>query len=127
VIEPGQGQPLAAVVSARAPQFQQRAHTRQQAFGSSEEQWMDLDLPNLVALSYIGQASDQNPYQRDCLYPAGAELSWLADREDAVLLAWAPNHAPVAPLCRFDAARKARNTLVRVSVATEPRTGPGPG
>jgi hypothetical protein len=119
-ITPGQGETLATFVAARAQQFAHKAQMRQRAFG--EDQWIDLNSENLATLSFVGQMADQMPHQRDCIYPDGTELSTLVDRGDAILLAWVPNHAPVASLRRFEAKRQAQGTLLRLTMSPAAET-----
>ena len=51
--------------------------------------------------------------------PPGLDLTPLAERGDAVLLAWVPDYSVVPPLNRFSPRRTHRDTLLRVAVPTK--------
>jgi len=49
----------------------------------------------------------------------GLDLSLVASRGNAVLLAWAPDYAPVQPMRQFTPRLNQRNTLWRVPVTVK--------
>jgi len=65
-------------------------------------------------------ADAQFATQQQCLAPEGAELSSAIDRGEAVVLAWAENHAPIPPLRRFGTLRSQQNTLFRITLPLHP-------
>jgi hypothetical protein len=113
VVDASDGEPLATLVAGRGQHFQHKAQRRQQAFGSSEEQWLDLEAENLLAASFVGMLAWQGQ-ERQCVYPAGMDLTGVLERGDAVLLAWVPGYGPVPSLRRFEALRTAQNTWLRM-------------
>jgi len=115
-VETPSGAQLQQMVLGPATRFMGTVEGRQRAFGAGGSSWIDLSVDNLLALSFVGLAGDQFAAQQQCLAPEGTELSSLIDRGDAVVLAWAENHAALPNLRRFRAIRSQQNTLYRVAI-----------
>lgn len=96
--------------------FQGAAQSRQRALGRST--WIG-DPPNASqAASFTSQvARDQSHYGSGFIAPPNLDLSPLVNRGQAVLLAWAADTAPVAPLNQFKPKRTKRDTLYRLAVS----------
>ena len=114
------GTPLHSFVQTYTGPFQLAVSQRQAAFGGNKTQIQDI--PNsAMAASFISRIretqSSQQPYVTPgFLIPQGMDLSALLDRDEAVLLAWAADYAPVKPLNRFSARRNRHDTLLRLAV-----------
>jgi hypothetical protein len=137
-MEPGQERVLPAVGQALRPLEQVMQETqrigfmgkvvaRQQAFGSSQDAVLALDSRNLMAASFLGfgEAAEGSVREQRFAAPAGTDLSRFAERGDAVLLAWAPGHAPITSLRRFPAVRTSQGTYYRLVIpAGRPPSSP---
>jgi len=97
--------------------FRSRVEARQQALGSSEGQWLELNLDHLLGLSFIGVSAEMEAGQRQCVSPDGFDLTPLVQRGDAVLLAMVRDLAAVPSLRRFEAVRTSQNTLFRIAAS----------
>lgn len=106
--------------------FQMAVRARQRAFGMAETGWLDLELRNLVALSFLQRGPTGAPGLRQWIYPPGLELSPLLDRGQAVLLAWQPGVGPVSRswLAR-PVNRMGQNTLYRLAIDPTPTPSSG--
>jgi hypothetical protein len=114
------GTPLHSFVQTYANPFQAAVSQRQAAFGGNTAKIQDI--PNsAMAASFMSRIretqSAQQPYVTPgFLIPQGMDLSALLDRDEAVLLAWVADYAPVKPLNRFSARRNRHDTLLRLAV-----------
>jgi hypothetical protein len=118
-----QGTPLNVFVGGYSGAFQQAVSSRSRTFGGGET-WRIDDLPNgTAAASFLSQMNlgPQGPF-RSFTQPAGLDLSPVAERGNAVLLAWAADYAPVKSLYQFVPRRNHRNTLWRLAVPVKPHT-----
>ncbi|HOX59612.1 MAG TPA: hypothetical protein P5205_21285 [Candidatus Paceibacterota bacterium] len=115
-IQPQQGKSLAEFVGQQGAAFQSAVSARQRTFGSRGSEHID-DLANgTMAASFLSQMSRTSDSMRHFITPPGLDLSPLAERGNAVLLAWAADYAPVKPMRQFTPRRTLRNTLWRVSL-----------
>jgi hypothetical protein len=118
-------QRLGEFVRSYSQPFLNAAQQRHRAFGASQSGFVDLSPATLVAASFVGNPAGPGggvgfvaaTGQRTFVYPAGAELSPLVERGQAVLFAWDPGQVPgTSSLARFKAPRMTRNTLFRLAV-----------
>ncbi len=113
-LSPGSGLPMTEMVFAEAQQFQFRVSQRQHAFGSTSQQWLDLDLENLLVTSFLGLGRDVSPdSQRQFTAPWGVDLSEGLGADRVVVLAWVKDYGAVASLRRFESSRVHEATLFR--------------
>ena len=110
---PSEGQPLKSFVQANGQMFQQAVQTRQQAFGGNRAFITDIPA-SAMATCFLSQSRDPNNYA-GFVTPPRFDLTPLVERGDAVLLAWAADHAPVKPFNKFTPRRSHRDTLWRVT------------
>jgi hypothetical protein len=120
VLPAGSGRPLSAFVQQYGSRFQEASEQRRSALGN--EQAGQLENPSVTAMaasfpSYLPMA----PHQRNCVAPAGLDMSPLVERGDSVLLAWAPGQSPVGPLNRFTPPIMRRDTLFRLAIPASSR------
>jgi hypothetical protein len=110
------GTPLSTFVQSHGSSFMSAMTQRQQAFGENRVWIHDVAHAAMAAslVSYLNPRPDQG-YGGAFVSPPGLDLSPLALRGDAILLAWAPNHAPIKPMNKFSARRSSRNTLFRLT------------
>jgi hypothetical protein len=121
----GSGQALLDAVGTRTSTFAQHVQMRQRAFGSSVEQWVDLNPENLLAVSFLGYSPSRfSGNQRQFITPAGAEVTPLLSRGQAIVLAWVEDFSPVSSLRQFSATRNRQNTLLRVAAPLKPARAP---
>lgn len=110
----GSGLPMTEMVFAEAQQFQSRVNLRQQAFGSTSQQWLDMDLQNLLVTSFLGLAQAVNQSgQRQFIAPSGVDLSEGLGVGRVVVLVWVKDYGAVASLRRFKSSRFQESTLYR--------------
>jgi hypothetical protein len=60
--------------------------------------------------------SPQENDMHSFIAPPGLDLSSVAERGEAIVLAWADGYAPVKPMYQFSPRRSHRQTLWRVAV-----------
>jgi len=114
---PGPRDSLRGFVQSYASHFHQAVSQRQQAFGGNTRQIYDITNSTMAAsfISQIREAQTQASYNNpNFLTPQGMDLSPLAERGDAILLAWAADYSLVKPMNRFSARRNRHDTLLRV-------------
>jgi hypothetical protein len=94
--------------------FQSAVQAQQRVFGGRESGRID-DLANgSMAASFLSLLSSPQNWMRQFISPPGLDLSAVVEHGNAVLLAWAPDYAPVKPLRQFTPRRSQKNTLWRV-------------
>jgi hypothetical protein len=114
----GQGTPLREFVTSHGHNFQTAVQQRQHVLGQSTGGRIS-DLPNgSMAASFLSQLA-RSEWQPAFVSPAGLDLSRVVERGNAVLLAWAPDEAPIKPFYKFTPRRSARHTLWRVVISPE--------
>jgi hypothetical protein len=129
IVSTGQGVPLATFVLQHGAGFEEKVQQRQRTFGGRGSGRLD-DLPNgSMAASFLSRLrSPQQPgyqqpayqySQRQFIAPPGLDLSAVAGRGNAVLLAWAADYAPVKTMRQFTPRRSHQNTLWRVTVPVQ--------
>lgn len=112
-VDRSQGRSLRSYLSPYGSRFQGAVSSRHQALGRSESGQIS-DLPeSCVAASFLSQLGAQN---YGFVQPPGLDLTPLLEQGQAVVLAWAPDYAPVKPLYQFKPRRSQRNTLWRLAV-----------
>lgn len=117
----GQGKPLEEFVSEHARRFRAAVLARQGTFRAHSSEHIDDLCNGSIVASFLSRAT----YPQDHLgYYAfsdapGLDLSLVASRGNAVLLAWAPDYAPVQPMRQFTPRLNQRNTLWRVPVTVK--------
>ncbi len=108
--------PVADFVNGPVAEYANIAQQRQFAFGrSGSGRIEDLATASMVA-SFLGEL----PIVRNGLNlvaAPGLDLSGAVRRGDAVLLAWSPAQAPVAPLLQSKTKRTTTNTLWRIPIS----------
>ncbi len=110
------GTPLGRFVGNYASAFTSAVQSRLRTFGGGEN-WRIDDLANgTAAASFLSQLGNSENGMGSFSQPAGLDLSSVAEHGNAILLAWAPDYAPVKPLFQFTPHRTHRNTLWRVAV-----------
>ena len=110
------GTPLRDYVARYGSPFQSAVQSRQRTFGGTGSGQID-DLQNgSMAASFLSQLGGQHNAARNFITPPGLDLSGVAERGSAVLLAWASDYSPVKPLYQFTPRRSHRNTLWRLAV-----------
>jgi hypothetical protein len=116
-LDPGQSQLLANFVRALAAQFQSAAMSRRQAFGREHQARLELSPANLVAASFVKQAESYHVQQRSFVYPTGFEISDVAARGSAVVLAWdAEQSVAGGKLRQFNPPRVNHHSFLRLVV-----------
>ena len=110
------GTPLRRFVGNYGQAFQTAVQSRQRTFGGNDN-WRIDDLANgTVAASFLSQLNGPDSSVMNFAQPAGLDLSSVAEHGNAILLAWAPDYAPVKPLHQFTPRRSHENTLWRLAV-----------
>ncbi len=91
--------------------FQNAVQSRQRALGTSA--WIDNQADASQAASFVSLIGrDQNS---GYVAPPGLDLAPVVNRGQAVLLTWAADSAPVAPLNQFKPKRGRSDTLYRIA------------
>lgn len=108
---------VAQFVQQHAAQFQRATQQRQSAFGASTGGRLSDPANSTMAASFLSEHHPQNQnYMSSFIQIPGLDLAQAVERGGAVLLAWAPDEAPVPGLNQFRARRASKNTLWRVPV-----------
>jgi hypothetical protein len=111
---------LPGFVSQHGGNFVNALNSRGHAFGDNTFARL-TDKPNAtIAASFAEQLNTAGGSYNNLSAPSGFELSGLAQRGDAVFLAFAPDYSPVKPLNKFSASRNHRNSLFRLSIEVTP-------
>jgi hypothetical protein len=96
--------------------FQNAIQSRMRTFGGGEN-WRIDDLANSsAAASFLSQLANNEGGAANFSQPTGLDLSRVAERGNAIVLAYAADYAPVKPLYQINPRRAHRNTLWRVAV-----------
>jgi hypothetical protein len=114
VLRPNSSSPLQTFAANYASTFQNAINQRNQAFAAGERVRLHDIAEASVAASFAGFMSSGNDNMRFTV-PGGLDLLPLVLQGDAVVLAWAPDWAPVPDQARFTAPRTHHNTLLRIS------------
>jgi hypothetical protein len=110
------GTPLKRFVANYGSSFQSAVQSRMRTFGGNQS-WQIDDLANgTVAASFLSQLNGQENAMMNFEQPTGLDLSSVAEHGNAILFAWAPDYAPVAPLHQFSPRRNHKYTLWRLAV-----------
>jgi hypothetical protein len=113
------GMSLRTFVSNYGGSFQSAVMSRRQALGSTSSGQIS-DKPNsTVAVSFISQLGQPQPYQQmyqNFVAPPGLDLSPVVDHGGAVLMAWAEDYSPIKPIYQFSPRRSHRDTLWRLAI-----------
>ncbi|MCC6383460.1 MAG: hypothetical protein IT304_13215, partial [Dehalococcoidia bacterium] len=120
MLETAKSTPLSEFVMQRAAHYQGVVQQRQQALGDASRGRLDADSATATTVSFLSEMLDNNPNQRQFIYPAGLDLGELVDRGDAVLLAWVADHAPTKPQRQFQTMRNNRQSLYRFVIPVDP-------
>lgn len=112
----GNSSSLHDFVNRIASPFENVVNQRRSAFGARESGRID-NLPDATAAtSFLSFRQTGNNNYYSFLQPPALELSWAAEQDNAILLAWSAGQAPVKPLNRFKTVRSAANTLWRMTL-----------
>ena len=118
-----EGMTLRTFVANYGGSFQSAVMSRRQALGSTTSGQIS-DKPNsTVAVSFVSQLSQPQPYQpmyqNNFLAPPGLDLSAVVEHGGAVLMAWAEDYSPIKPIYQFTPRRSHRDTLWRLALKVE--------
>jgi hypothetical protein len=97
--------------------FDNAVNQRQRAFGQNRR--LIGDVPRgAMAASFVEHLGARSASGRPGLFvtPPGLELSAVAERGSAILLAWEAGAAPVKPINQFSPRRTRRDTLWRLAM-----------
>jgi hypothetical protein len=100
--------------------FAGAAQTRRHALGDTTGGRLERSPYNVLIASFLAPVEEAGPGAQYFLSPKGLDVSWLAERGDALLFAWVADHAPIGPLHRFSPRRFQRDTMLRLAVAVTP-------
>ena len=115
----GQGRVLRQFVSEQGNGFQGAVMSRQRALGATASGQIEDRASAAMAVSFLSQLGQQANYQSGFITPPGLELSPVLEQGGAVLLAWAPDYSPTAPIYQFSPRRSHRDTLWRVTLKVD--------
>jgi hypothetical protein len=112
------GETLSGFVQRYGASFQSAISQRQQAFGHNTPQIFDIPHATMAA-SFVDQLrpGSQDYGYNHFIAPAGLDLSPLAERGHAILLAWVDDFSPIKPMNQFSPRRSHKDTLLRVATA----------
>jgi hypothetical protein len=111
---------LDSFVGDSARDLWQAANLRRQTFGDHAAKELPPAESAMVA-SFLANPGAINTDMGNARFArqAGLDLTHLAARGDAILLAWDPGHAPVPSLAQFTPKRAQKDTLWRLSAPVE--------
>lgn len=116
-LAPGKGgKPLKAWVQQFNDRFRDAAQARERVLGGNEGNHIDDWDRSSVAASFPSFLTLSEGQTRDFVYPAGMDLSAIAERGDTLLFAWMPGETVVPNLNQFAALRSQKGTLLRLLV-----------
>ncbi|MDA1276622.1 MAG: hypothetical protein O2960_21600 [Verrucomicrobia bacterium] len=111
----GKGIPLESFIQQNGARFQDAVNQRRNPTGDTLRGWIDQpELHSMVASFASHLPGQQN--QRNCVTPAGLDLTPLVESGNAVILAWDPDHSFANPINQFKPLRTQRNTLLRLVI-----------
>jgi len=112
------GETLSGFVQRYGANFQNAISQRQQAFGQNTPQIFDIPHATMAA-SFVDQLRPGNQQYgyNQFIAPAGMDLSPVAARGYAILLAWVDDFSPIKPMNQFSPRRSDKDTLLRVATA----------
>ena len=111
-----EGLPLREAVNQNRGAFATAAQTRRHALGETTGGRLERSPYNVLIASLLAPVEEARPGTQYFLSPKGLDLSWLAERGDALVFAWVPDHSPVNLLHRFNPRRWQRDTMLRLAV-----------
>ena len=114
-IDSSLGIPLREFVTNNSSSYERALSSRRQALGETMR-LNDVSLHSQVS-SFISESQGRGRDARGFLYPPGMDLGALAQRGDAVVLLYYPNHSPIAPMNGFSVSRSKQGTLMRLAVS----------
>ncbi|MDB6017493.1 MAG: hypothetical protein JWR19_1982 [Pedosphaera sp.] len=110
-----QGTALADFVRQHGGSFQGAAQSRQRAFGASSSGQVQDAINGSMAACFVSQLSgDQGNFS--FISPPGLDLSAVAGRGNAILLAWSADYSPIVSINKFSPRRSHKDTLWRMSI-----------
>lgn len=114
------GTPLADAVGGPVQAAIFAVNQRRQAFGAQESGRISRNLDGVLAASFASSRVNPGPAgaygSEGLLTPPGFDLTPLARRGEAVLLAWAGGSGAAAPIHQFTPRRQQRDTVYRLAV-----------
>ena len=109
---------LGSFVQQNGARFQDAVNQRRNPLGDNRRGWIENPaLHSMVASFAAHLPSPQN--QRNCVTPAGLDLTPLVDRGNAVILAWDADHSFANSINQFTPLRSQKNTLLRLVIPTK--------
>jgi hypothetical protein len=119
-LDPSKAMQLHAFVQQHGASFQRAVEQRRNPLGDDKEGWLKNPSLNAMVASFPSHLPMPHP-QRSFVSPAGLDLSPLAERGDAILLAWDADHSFVNSMNNFKPPRSQRNTLLRMVISPAPQ------
>ena len=114
-IDSSLGTPLREFVTSSSSSYDRALASRRQALGETIR-LNDVSRHSQV-VSFISESQSRGRNTRGFLSPPGMDLSALAQRGDAVVLLYYPDHSPITPMNGFRVSRNKRGTLMRMAVS----------
>jgi hypothetical protein len=94
--------------------FRNASMARDRVLGGNEGTHIDAWDESSVAAAFVSMLSASETQNRDFVYPAGLDLTPLAERGDTIVMAWMRDETLVPAMNRFTAFRSAKGTLLRL-------------
>lgn len=113
------GQNLSEVVQQTAGNFAHIVQSRRGALAMGGTGAIQDRFAAALAACFLSEARQSGPGGPRFSGPPGLDLAPLLDHQQAVLLAWTPDRAPIPPLNQFNPRRSQRYTLWRMSCAVQ--------
>lgn len=114
------GQDIGSFVQNSSGQFNNAIRQRRQALGADQARFLinPADAAMSVSLgSFLQNGPDQfNQYQSGFMFPGNMDISYLLERDQALILVYCKNYAPTSAMNDFKPVESTRNSLLRLSM-----------
>ena len=122
-LEPSTGVPLQSFIVQHGNQFQEAVQARRSPLASPGSGHLENLPVTATVASFIGYIPKPE-HQRSFVSPPGMDLTPVADRGDAIVLAWDANQSYAKAINQFKPPRLQRNTLLRLVVRDQEQPNP---
>ena len=112
------GVPLESFVRQNGVNFHDAVNQRRNPLGDNRRGWIENPALHSMVVSFAEHLPRQQN-QRNCVTPAGLDLTPMVDRGHAVILAWDTGHSFANAINQFTPLRSQKNTLLRLVIPTK--------
>ena len=112
------GVQLESFVRQNGANFHDAVNQRRNPLGDNRRGWIEDPALHSMVVSFAAHLPRQQN-QRNCVTPAGLDLTPMVDRGNAVILTWDADHSFANAINQFAPLRSQKNTLLRLVIPTK--------